>query len=124
VDLLIDTQILVWLQTGDRRLTQAARTAIFDRENRLFVSAVRAWEYSDLVRRGRLPVEDELDQFVADSAMNVIDFPSNAWQKVRTLPDIHRDPVDRMLIAHAITLDAILVTSDTKIRRYPVNSIW
>jgi PIN domain nuclease of toxin-antitoxin system len=41
-----------------------------------------------------------------------------------SLPDIHRDPVDRMLIAHAIAAGLVLVTADRQIDRYPVRTLW
>jgi PIN domain nuclease of toxin-antitoxin system len=124
VDLLLDTQILVWLQTGDPRLSAAANSAIFDPANSLLVSSVVAWEYSDLMRRGRLPVNVELDPLLIEFAMAVVHFPGDVWQNVRALPDIHRDPVDRMLIAHALAMSAPLVTADEKIQQYPVKFIW
>jgi PIN domain nuclease of toxin-antitoxin system len=50
----------------------------------------------------------------------LIDLPQDIWRVVGDLPDIHRDPLDRLLIAHALTEGMTLVTADTNIRRYPV----
>ncbi len=55
---------------------------------------------------------------------SLIDFPSEAYRLVALLPPIHRDPVDRMLIAHAIHADLTLVTADEAMRAYPVRSLW
>lgn len=124
MDLLIDTQILVWLQTGDRRLSQRALDALFDNHNRILVSSVTAWEYSDLTARGRLAVEAALGELVQDFAMTLVDFPAQAWSIARLLPDIHRDPIDRMLVAHAVIADMTVVSADETIRRYPVRAVW
>ena len=46
--------------------------------------------------------------------------PQRIWQAVGRLPDIHRDPIDRMLIAHALAEGCTLATADANIRKYPV----
>ncbi|WP_368039917.1 PIN domain-containing protein [Sphingomonas bacterium] len=50
--------------------------------------------------------------------------PLDIWRLLATMPMLHRDPVDRMLIAHAIHDNLTLVTADAMIRRYPVRSLW
>jgi PIN domain nuclease of toxin-antitoxin system len=50
-------------------------------------------------------------------------FPAGCWELLMDLPAIHRDPVDRMLVTHALVKDMALVTADANIRRYPVNCI-
>lgn len=124
MDLLIDTQSLVWVSLGSSRLGPHAREAMTSGEATLLVSAVTAWEFADLNRRKRfgndLPLGPLLDRLRA----RVIDYPAEAWRMADGLPDLHRDPVDRMLIAHAIHADMTLVTADEMIRRYPVRSLW
>ncbi|HMO76276.1 MAG TPA: type II toxin-antitoxin system VapC family toxin [Sphingopyxis sp.] len=118
--LLIDTQILVWLVIGDKRLRPIQQKALFDPGNQLFVSAAIAFEYCDLQTRKRLPVDESLTEIESRFGMSVIDYPADAWRAAIDLPKIHRDPVDRMLIAHALTEGMTLVTADANIRRYPV----
>ena len=48
------------------------------------------------------------------------DLPHECWCRVQQLPDIHRDPIDRLLVDHALTSDMHIVTADANIRRYPV----
>jgi PIN domain nuclease of toxin-antitoxin system len=123
VRLLLDTQILVWLVIGDRRLDPAKRAAIFDADNELMVSSVIAFEYTDLRLRGRFPVDEPLAELERRFGLEVVGYPVNAWQQAENLLPIHRDPVDRMLIAHAISDGMTIVTSDRNIHRYPVNCI-
>lgn len=54
----------------------------------------------------------------------VLPLPQEVWMLAEGLPDLHRDPIDRMLIAHAIHADLTLVTADEVIRRYPVRTLW
>ena len=118
--LLLDTHILVWAPTGDPRLSKAAIAALENPESELFVSAVTAFEFADLQKRGRFAMTEPLSDFADLMGLQFIDFPSACWSLAASLPDIHRDPVDRMLVAHALVLDMTLVTADVMMRRYPV----
>lgn len=122
--LLLDTQILVWLVIGDRRLRPAMRQAIEHPDATLQVSAIVAFEYADLQARKRIPLDEPLDELVDRFDLVIEGFPAECWRIAAELPDIHRDPVDRMLIAHAIANGLTLVTADRDIRRYPVETIW
>jgi PIN domain nuclease of toxin-antitoxin system len=124
LDLLLDTQVLVWLASGDRRLTRQAAAAIDDLSNAAFVSAVTAAEYVDLQVRGRFPLDVGLGELLRNFALRLADFPGEAWRWMPTLPPLHRDPVDRMLVAHALAADMTIISADAMIRRYPVRAIW
>ena len=93
-------------------------------EAELFTSAVTAFELADLQARGRIEMTEDLATFAAPLGLSVLDLPANAWTVAAGLPDIHRDPVDRMMIAHALIGDFTLVTVDEKVRRYPIRTLW
>jgi PIN domain nuclease of toxin-antitoxin system len=122
--LLLDTHIIAWLLAGDRRLKAHVRDIIFDGDTQLFVSAVIAWEYTDLALRGRLPSVELFENLQELLKIQLLDVPSSLWRLAETMPMLHKDPVDRMLIAHAIHADLTLVTSDKIMRDYPVKSLW
>ena len=124
MDLLLDTHVLVWFATGDARLGQEFLSLLPDPKTRLFVSAVTAHEYADLLARGRFGEGVGLDSLRDVMGFHLLDFPAGSWAAAQTLPDIHRDPVDRMLVAHAITLDLPLATADVTLARYPVRIVW
>lgn len=124
MDLILDTHTLLWLVTGDRRLSQTLVAGLADPDTHCFVSAVTAWEYSDLHRRGRLPGSVPLPLAQERFGFSLLDLPADLWTQAEALPDIHGDPVDRMLIAHAIAANLVLVTADRKIARYPVRTLW
>lgn len=88
------------------------------------ISVVTAFEYEELFRRGRLPSDAPLAEIAADFGAPVVPLPSDAWQFVRDLPRLHRDPLDRMLIAHALSSGAVLATADRDMRRYEVPLAW
>jgi PIN domain nuclease of toxin-antitoxin system len=118
--LLLDTHILVWALSGDPRLPPAVRAALNDPAADLLVSAVTAFEYADLQRRGRLPQSVSFGVAVDVLALTVVGLPADVWRMAERLPDVHRDPTDRLLIAHAIAEDLMLVSADRKFSRYPV----
>ena len=99
------------------------RQAITNAGERLFVSSVIAFEYIDLLQRGRFKDPVTFEQLMGVLEFAVLGFPHDAWRIAETLPLIHRDPVDRMLIAHALTEGMTLVTADANIRRYPVTCL-
>lgn len=124
MDLLLDTHVLVWFAAGDRRLGSDFLNLLPDPRTRLFVSAVTAHEYVDLLTRGRFGVGVSLDQLGDVMGFHLLDYPAECHTVVQALPDLHRDPVDRMLLAHAITLDLPLATADATLARYPVRIVW
>ena len=120
MNLLLDTQILVWMVGERRKLPAALITAMEMPETSLLVSAVTAWEYSDLLHRSRLPVDEPIPELVSRFGLEIIDLPHGCWRLASQLPHIHGDPIDRMAVAHAIVGDYLLVTADAHMRRYPV----
>lgn len=118
--LLIDTHILVWIVLNDRRLSAAQRESLADTNNSLFFSAVTAYELAHLQGLGRIPLTEPVKRLQQLVGFEPLGLPFGVWQEAAKLPDIHRDPIDRMLIAQARLEHLTLVTADTKIRRYPV----
>lgn len=122
--LLLDTQILVWLPAADPRLKPAAAEAILADESELFVSAVTAWEFTDLRKRERIAAPYDIAELATQFSFSVLDLPAAVWEDLENLPVLHRDPADRMIISHARIADLTLVTADKTIRRYPVRTLW
>ena len=118
--LLLDTHILVWIVLNDARLSDAQRRVLADPENQLFLNPVVTYEISHLQRARRIPLREPIDRLQQLVGFALIDMPQNIWRVVAGLPDIHRDPLDRLLIAHALTEGMTLITADAHIRRYPV----
>lgn len=122
--LMIDTHALVWIGEASPRISSVVQQALFAPDAELIVSAVTAYEYADLLHRGRLPDAAGLEALRDRLMFRIADFPGTLWPLAAALPPIHRDPVDRMLIAHAIALGATLVSADEIIRAYPVETLW
>lgn len=120
---MLDTHVIVWMATGDPRLKQIDQAALGDPNRALLVSAVVAFELADLQRRGRIAMSEPLDFLREHMEFDVVALPGDCWRTVAQLPQIHRDPVDRMLVAHALVGGFALASADANIRRYPVSVI-
>jgi len=122
--LLLDTNVLIWLVSNDRRLSRRVIDRLSLGKDRLYVSVLSAWEYGQ--KRSRKP--DELprtfDQVVAGIPHERLDFTFDCHRFAEQLPPIHRDPFDRMLIAQALQHDLTLVASDKQIAKYAVETFW
>jgi PIN domain nuclease of toxin-antitoxin system len=121
--LLLDTHILIWWLSQDRRLSQLETDLITDPDNLIFVSAATAWEI--VVKRmiGKLETPDDLP--AALTANNFLELPITIEhsQKLYQLPLHHNDPFDRIMVAQAISEDLTFMTRDAKIALYEVRTI-
>lgn len=79
---------------------------------------------ADLSNRGRIPGSPGLRIILERFAIGLLDLPAELWKLAETLPNLHRDPVDRMVVAHAIHADLTLINADRTMREYPVKSLW
>lgn len=122
--LIVDTHALIWIGAGNPKLSKIAEDALRDPASEIVVSVVTACEYVDLQQRGRIPDAADFSALQSLLHFSVIDLPASVWRIVLTLPHIHLDPVDRMLVAHAISANLTLVTVDSDMRRYPVRTLW
>ena len=119
MNLLLDTHVLLWWVHGERIQREAA-AAIADIDNVKFVSAASIWEISIKTARGKLRVDEAFDSVVEDDFEPLPITYADA-RLAGSLPDHHRDPFDRMLVAQALNYDLLLVTRDPQIGLYGAN---
>jgi len=125
-DLLLDTHIALWLDSGDKRLGDATRRTIeaaWKEGGRIFLSAVSVWEIAILVDKGHieldLPVNEWADRFLDRPGLQAVALDHGTAARAYDLHHLeHHDPADRLLIASAIGLGCPLVTHDDRIRRF------
>ena len=126
--LLLDTCTFLWVVGGDPALSTRVREAFVDPESEVFLSAASAWEIAVKHRLGKLPLPTPPEEFVPTQrvahGIEALPVDEEAALHVAKLPDLHRDPFDRMLIAQAIVGGLVLATPDDPIRQYPVRVVW
>jgi PIN domain nuclease of toxin-antitoxin system len=122
--LLLDTQILLWTLTDSDRLPRQARTLVASEDAEIFVSVISIWEIAIKFaqRRGRpndMPISaEETMRRVASAQAEVLTVTAAHALAVETLPLLHRDPFDRMLVAQALAEPLRLVTTDAAVAAY------
>ncbi len=125
---LLDTHTFLWWINDDPQLSYEARQIITDGENILFLSAASGWEIAIKTGLGRLVLPADITSFLFEqlsiNAISPLPVQMNHALHVYTLPDFHRDPFDRMLIAQAQVEGLPILTADRKFTSYQVEIIW
>jgi PIN domain nuclease of toxin-antitoxin system len=126
--LLLDTHVILWTALSPRLIPARTFELLRNMDNVLLISAVTCWEIATKVQTGKLvlpvPLEEFLDRQIADLVLTPLPLTRHHATRVATLPGLHRDPADRLLIAQAQLERVPIVTSDALIRRYDVEVIW
>ena len=128
MNVLLDTCTFLWLILDSPELSDRAQSLIRDPDNDVALSVVSTWEIAVKHGMGRLGLPKPIDQFVIGMrerhAIQSLELTEEASLQGARLPDLHRDPFDRMLICQAIAHGLVLLTPDKEIRAYPIRTIW
>jgi PIN domain nuclease of toxin-antitoxin system len=118
----------LWFVLDDKRISAKAKSIIKDSKNEIYFSAASAWEMSIKIRLGRLTIAGELEPFIVKQlAENIFStLPITIFHSIYTskLPDIHKDPFDRMIIAQSQVENMSLISKDKDIKKYKVQIAW
>lgn len=120
--LLLDTQILLWAAGQPERLSAAARKQLRDPKNELLFSAASLWEIAIKSSLGRADFRVEprlLRRGLLDNDYTELPVTSEHAVGIDALPDLHKDPFDRILLAQALLEGITLLTADVQLARYP-----
>jgi PIN domain nuclease of toxin-antitoxin system len=124
VRLLLDTHIILWAALEPARISAACRSAIEDGTNDVYASAVSGWEIAIKQSLGKLdldrPAELWLPRVLERTGIESLPVDMSAAVRVRSLPWHHRDPFDRLLVAHALEAGLTIATSDRVFEKYGV----
>jgi len=130
--IVLDTHTWIWWVSNPDSLSAKARGAIDKALDKgaVHISAISAWEVAMLEKRGRLKLTMSVRDWIAKSEM----LPSLQFVPISTniavasveLPgEFHDDPADRIIVATARSMNAVLITKDDKILKYPhVKTLW
>ena len=122
--ILLDTCEFLWLVTGDAKLPATVAAAVRDPANEVYLSAVSFWEISVKHALGKLPLPQPPELYVprqrAQHRVATLPLDEAAVARLSSLPALHRDPFDRMLVCQALAHGLTLASSDPVVRQYPV----
>ena len=127
MNLLLDTHALIWFSENDPKLSLTAKAAIESPDNNRFVSMATLWEMAIKLNLGKLSLQIPLSQIIPALSSNGFDLltidPVHIL-KIETLPRIHGDPFDRMLISQALADGLVIVSKEELFEEYGVGRIW
>ena len=125
---LLDTHAFLWWIADSSRLSESAYRAIADEENDIAVSAASAWEIATKHRLGRLPSADalasDISTVIAEQGFSEMSITVDDASRAGALPQPHRDPFDRMLIAQALSRNLVLISNEALFDHYGVQRLW
>lgn len=121
--LLLDTHTFLWWNIGGGTLGVNAREAIADPENVVFVSAATAWEIATKRQTGKLEAPGDIAGWIRENDFAELEISVEHATLSAELPQHHRDPFDRMLVAQAKIAGLTLVSSDSDIAKYDVETL-
>lgn len=128
MNILIDTQAIIWFAENNYQLSENARRVMEDTDNTCFVSMASFWEMSIKINLGKLTINglslEEFMEEVAENDFKPLDIKHNHILENERLPLLHRDPFDRLIIAQAIAENMSIVSSDVVFDAYSVVRIW
>ena len=123
MNFLLDTYVLIWALENNPTLSELSRNSIIDGSNMVFVSPISVWEIGIKKSLGKLETPDNLLEEIKAHRFSLLQIDFNHALLAGNLPDIHKDPFDRMLIAQAIIEKLILITRDKLIGEYDVQTL-
>jgi PIN domain nuclease of toxin-antitoxin system len=126
-DYILDTQVALWLMTGDEKLNEEKFKKRFleKSSSRIIFHQVSTWEIQIKYSLGKLNLPQPPERFLKDAVLSSGLHYENIQDEgiffLNKLPPIHRDPFDRLLIAHAASSGRTIVTSDITFQDYPIH---
>lgn len=126
--LLLDTHTLIWFDSEPSQLSAVCRSMLADRSNSLILSIASIWEMQVKCQAGRLnlrvPLSRLIDEQSQNNGLEILPIQPQHVYALQKLPDVHRDPFDRIMIAQAIVENLLFVSKDSLVSQYPVQQVW
>jgi len=126
--LLFDTHAFIWWDSAPANLPASVLALCQDPANTLLLSVVSAWEMQIKSHLGKLKFASPLGDIIANqrqtNSLEILSITLDHVLTLETLPDHHKDPFDRLLVAQALVEEAALISNDPIIQQYPVRLIW
>jgi PIN domain nuclease of toxin-antitoxin system len=124
VILLLDAHALLWWLDDSPELDGQARAAIADPLNDVLISAAMVWEIEVKRALGKLEAPTGLVDALEPAGLGSLPITLRDAEAAARLPDHHRDPFDRMLVAQAALENLVLVTSDPACKALGAETLW
>ena len=128
MNMLLDTQALLWFLLDDSRLSRKAREVIIHAEGSIFVSPASFWEIAIKISLGKYALPEPYLHFwnrqMQKNALTLLPITLDHTARIADMPFHHKDPFDRLLIAQSLEEQVPIVSSDSIFDAYGVNRLW
>ena len=124
---LLDAHAIIWYFEDSQKLPQRITELIDNPKTIKYISAVSLWEIAIKMNLGKLDLKfsfDELLNRIYEADCENLQIENEYLKLLLGLPNIHKDPFDRLIIASAIAEDLTIITADENIQKYDVQCIW
>jgi len=126
--LLLDTCTFLWIVRGEKSLPDTVRSTFSEPENEIYLSVISVWEINLKYQLGKLPLPLPPEHFVPEQRekhfITSLELTEADILHLANLPNVHKDPFDRMLVCQAIEQALTILTPDPLVRQYPIRSLW
>ena len=128
MNILLDTHVLIWLAMEPQNLSQQAKTILSNPNNTLFLSLVSIWEMQIKIQIGKLTLNVSLKKVIESqqqvNGLQILPIELAHIFALEVLPNHHRDPFDRLLLAQALVAQIPILSIDAIFEQYPVQRLW
>ncbi len=124
--ILLDTHSLIWFMYDDSKIPESTLKRI-KTENKVYVSVVSLWEIAIKQSLGKLSITNTVSEIVdkcKETNISILPIEPQHLDHIKSLPGIHGDPFDRLLISQAVIEGMTLITKDSIIPKYEVAVFW
>jgi PIN domain nuclease of toxin-antitoxin system len=125
---LLDTHAFLWWVTNNPQFSSTVKSILSNRNNQIFFSAASGWEIAIKAQLSKLELPNNPEIYIAEqleiNSFQVLPIELNHTLQTYYLPNHHKDPFDRILVAQSQVENLPLLTFDAKIAQYRVNIIW
>jgi PIN domain nuclease of toxin-antitoxin system len=126
--LLLDTHVLIWSAANPERLSERVTSLLNDTSNSWVMSIASIWEIQIKLQTGKLTINALLPELVESQQQNndaqILSIDVSHIYALNILPNHHRDPFDRILIAQAMVENIPLLSIDAVFDAYPIQRMW
>jgi PIN domain nuclease of toxin-antitoxin system len=128
MNLLLDTHTFLWWIADDKRLSDIAKNYIENQENEIYFSAASAWEILIKTQLSKLQLPGAPESFVSEQLsrnnFKTLSIRVSHALQLSSMPALHRDPFDRILVAQSMVEHLPILTADSLIAQYQIETIW
>jgi len=124
---LLDTHTLIWLLEASSKVSNNIKEELRFPGNSVYLSSISLWEIAIKSSLGKLDMRASFDKLLTSlysTNINILQVENEYLRNVMTLPWIHKDPFDRLLISTALVEGLTIITTDENIQKYNVSWVW